>query len=49
VFGSECSFSRLAKSQKVQFTFVNEHFFDKHNAENRLYGQTLIKSNLIAG
>ena len=47
VFGSECSFSRLAKSQKAQFTFVNEHFFVKRNEENGLYGQTLINLNIL--
>jgi len=28
---------------KTEFTFVNEFFRNKHNAEIGLYGQTLIK------
>ena len=40
LFGSECSFSRITKSQKAQCAVVNEHIFDECNVENGLYGQT---------
>jgi phospholipid/cholesterol/gamma-HCH transport system substrate-binding protein len=43
VSDSECSFSRLAKTQKAEFTYVNEHFCGERKEENGHYGQTLIK------
>ena len=33
--------SRLAKSEKCEFTHVNDHFEDKHNAEVGLFLQAL--------
>ncbi len=33
MFSSECSFSRLVKLKKAEFTDVIEHFFDKRNEE----------------
>jgi len=30
------------KSKKAEFTGVIEYFFDKHNEDSGLYGQTLI-------
>jgi hypothetical protein len=36
MFGIECLFSRLAKSEIADFTFVNEQFSDKRNAENSI-------------
>jgi hypothetical protein len=44
VFDSECSGSRLPKSNKAQFTIVNEHLFDDDNDEIGHYGQTLNNS-----
>jgi hypothetical protein len=35
----KCSNSRLAKSEKCEFTLVNDHFEDKHNAEVELFLQ----------
>ena len=35
--------SRLAKSEKTQFTYVNEYFSDKHNEEIGVFAQTLIR------
>lgn len=40
--GIECVLSSLAKSEKMNNTCVNEHFYDKHNAENRHYKHALI-------
>jgi len=31
--------SRLAKSEKTQFTFVNEYFSDNHNSLSRKSGK----------
>ena len=33
--------SRLAKSEKTQFTFVNEYFSDNHNSLSRKSGKKL--------
>jgi len=33
--------SRLAKSEKTQFTYVNEYFSDKHNSLSRKSGKKL--------
>jgi len=33
VFDKKTSSSRLVKSEKAEFTRVNEHFSDKRNAE----------------
>ncbi len=41
---SESSSSRLAKPEKWEFTFVNDHFEGKHNDEIGLYGQALISN-----
>jgi hypothetical protein len=43
-FELESSDSRLAQSEKCEFTGVSDHFEDKHNEEVGLYRQTLIKS-----
>ena len=42
---SECFLdSRRTQSKKVEFTKVNEHFFDQANDEVGLSGQTLLES-----
>jgi acetyl esterase/lipase len=40
----KCSNSRLAKSEKCEFTLVNDHFEYKHNAEAGLFLQALNKN-----
>jgi len=48
-FGRELRFATVAKSQKAEFTDVNEHFWDKHNAEVGVFllTQLHIKNHLI--
>ena len=41
MFVLESSSSRLAKPEKWEFTFVNDHFEDKRNEEIGLDRQTL--------
>ena len=43
VFVLESSSSRLAKLEKWEFTFVNDHFEGKCNEEIGLYKQTINK------
>jgi hypothetical protein len=52
VLDKKCSNSRLAKSEKCEFTMVNDHFEDKHNAEVGLFSyisKLLSKVNKISG
>jgi hypothetical protein len=42
VLDKKAPFSRLAKSGNPQFTYVNEEFPDKPNAENGVFLPTLI-------
>ena len=44
VFDSESLLSRLALPEKCEFTIVNDHFEGKHNADSKLYGQTLTEN-----
>jgi hypothetical protein len=41
VFDKTCLNSRLAKSEKCEFTIVNKHPEDKHDAEVELFLQEL--------
>jgi hypothetical protein len=41
VLDRKCSNSRLAKSEKWEFTLVNDHFLDKYNVEAGLFLQAL--------
>ncbi len=41
VFSSECSLTRLVKSEKVDFTRLNVHSEDEHKEVSGHYGQTL--------
>ena len=42
MFDKKTSSSRLVKSEKAEFTFVNEYFSDKRNVEIGVFLQTLI-------
>ena len=45
MFSQESLSSRLAKPEKCEFIFVNDHFEGKYNEEIGLNGQTINRLN----
>lgn len=46
LFASECSLTRLAKTEKAEFTGVNEHFSGKRNEVSGHYEQIITNKKL---